>query len=200
MVLFEKLKPSHMSGDEPEFETDNERQTHDRVFFIVEAEWQSPELITFLRTLDAWHVYDWRQAIGDRLPGGNPPRKRVSRAVPRVVNSVAPKGLWKNCYSQAWLDKLKPHKRAELKMINSDYDFSLPGWSEVPEGVADRLRKEATARKAKKRAAKKDQSHIKRNADVLKGKAKEAQSDPASATSSSSSTSSASTSFASVLG
>ncbi|RDX43278.1 hypothetical protein OH76DRAFT_1322818, partial [Lentinus brumalis] len=106
--------------------SDQERQTHPKTFFIVEAFWQSDELKVFLRLLDTWHLWDWRQSIGDRLPGGNPPRKRVELAEPRVANSAAPKGLWKNCYNDAWLDTLKPHVRRQLGIIDEDYDFRLP--------------------------------------------------------------------------
>ncbi|RPD52091.1 hypothetical protein L227DRAFT_515363, partial [Lentinus tigrinus ALCF2SS1-6] len=136
-ILFEKLKPSHMSGDEPQFDSeDGEWQTYPRTFFIVEAAWQSKLLKDFLRTLDQWHIEDWRQSIGDRLPGGSPPRIRIARANPKVRQSAAPKGLWKNCYDRKWFAKLKPHKQRELEVIDQDYDFRLPDWT-MPEDLKD---------------------------------------------------------------
>ncbi|RDX51288.1 hypothetical protein OH76DRAFT_1347265, partial [Lentinus brumalis] len=137
-ALFEKLKPRHMSGDEPEFEVSNdERQAHPRVFFITDAFWQSGPLVTLFRSLDAWNVQDWRQSIGDNLPGGNPPRKRVELANPKVVNSPAPKGLWRNCYNDAWLATLKKHEIRKLRIINKDYDFKLPDWSKATQPVEE---------------------------------------------------------------
>ncbi|RDX44262.1 hypothetical protein OH76DRAFT_1359904 [Lentinus brumalis] len=131
-ALLDKMKPRHMSGDEPEFEVSNdERVTHPRIFFIIDAFWQSGPLVKLLRSLDAWNVQDYCQSIGDNLPGGNPPRKRVELATPKVVNSRAPKGLWRNCYNDAWLDTLKPHEIRKLCIINKDYDFKLPDWSKA---------------------------------------------------------------------
>ena len=124
-----------MSGDEAvvESSTDN-RQAHPRVFFIVEAAWQSEPFKRFVRTLDEWNIEDWRQKVGDILPGGNSPRRRVALATPRVVNSPAPIGLWRNCYDPGWLKKLKGHVRERLQIIDEDYDFSLPTYSQLNKG------------------------------------------------------------------
>lgn len=116
-----------MSGDEAKVENDeDDRQKHPRVYFIVDAAWQSGGLKTFVRMLDQWNISDWRQKIGDKLPGGNAPRKRVELAKPRVVDSLAPPGLWRNCYDERWLESLNPVPRARLNVVDSDYDFLLP--------------------------------------------------------------------------
>ncbi len=136
-TLFDKMKPCHMSGDEAEIDADdNDRQMHPRVFYIVDAFWQSKEFKTGVRVLDGWNVEDWRQCVGDTLPGGNAPRRRIGLAEPRVVNSKAPKGLWKNCYNKKWLRTLKPHVRRKLRIINADFDFSLPTYTK-PKNLTD---------------------------------------------------------------
>ncbi|KAI0373842.1 hypothetical protein BV20DRAFT_936833, partial [Pilatotrama ljubarskyi] len=124
-ALFTKLKPVHMSSDEAAVEGANERQQHPRIFYIVEAAWQSMEFKTFVRTLDAMYIEDWKSPTADRLPGGNTPRVRVARQNARIEETVAPKGLWRNCYDATWLEKLKPHQRKRLNVIDKDYVFSL---------------------------------------------------------------------------
>ncbi|KAI1782407.1 hypothetical protein LXA43DRAFT_905891 [Ganoderma leucocontextum] len=126
-MLFNMLKPCHMSADEAEVEDEHDdRQKHPRVYIIVDAAWQSRVFKTFVRTLELWNIADWRQSVKTRLPSGNAPRTRVEKGVTRMVDSKAPEGLWRNCYSKAWLDSLPGHVRARLNIINSDYDFSLP--------------------------------------------------------------------------
>ncbi|KAI0716866.1 hypothetical protein C8Q76DRAFT_575933, partial [Earliella scabrosa] len=125
-ILFDMLKPVHMSGDEAvTMGPGDDRQKHPRVYHIVEAAWQSEEFKAFVRALDEWNIEDWRVKVGERLRGGNSPRERIALAKPRVINSAAPQGLWRNCYSPSWLASLKPHARERLQIIDEDYDFSL---------------------------------------------------------------------------
>ncbi|TFK83037.1 hypothetical protein K466DRAFT_499232, partial [Polyporus arcularius HHB13444] len=120
-ILFVKLRPIHMSGDE----TDGPVKTHPPTFRIVEARWQSLELKTFLRALDALYRETWAKPVGQRATSGNPPRHRVEKAG-RSEEGVAPVGLWRNCYDDTWLRSLRPHVRASLNIIDSDYKFTLP--------------------------------------------------------------------------
>lgn len=121
-TLFSKLRPMHMSGDE----TDGPAKTHPPTFRIVEARWQSLELKTFLRMLDALYREIWAKPIGNRATSGNPPRHRVERRDGRSEDSVAPVRLWRNCYDAAWLKSLRPHVRNSLEIIDSDYNFAIP--------------------------------------------------------------------------
>ena len=116
------LRPIHMSGDE----TDGQTKTHPPTFRIVEARWQSLAFKTFLRTLDALYRECWAHPVGRRATPGNPPRNRVEHPEARVEDGIAPVGLWRNCYDRAWLKSLRPHVRASLKIIDADYDFTLP--------------------------------------------------------------------------
>ncbi|KAI0686178.1 hypothetical protein C8Q76DRAFT_636259, partial [Earliella scabrosa] len=126
-ILFDRLRPGHMSGDEAvTMGTGDDRQQHPRVYHIVELAWQSEEFKTFVRTLDEWNIENFRIKVGRKLSGGNSPRERIALAKPRVIDSPAPKGLWRNCYSPTWLAALKPHVREQLQIIDKDYDFSLP--------------------------------------------------------------------------
>lgn len=123
-----------MSGDE-EVVTENSngtktrKQAHPRKYHIVDATWQSREFAKCSRTLDQWNIQDWEQSVGGRLPRGSGPRERIALANPCVVNSAAPRGLWRNCYSKKWLKKQKPYACKQMKIINEDFDFSLPAYS-----------------------------------------------------------------------
>ncbi|OJT09097.1 hypothetical protein TRAPUB_7 [Trametes pubescens] len=125
--LFSMLRPVHMSGDE----TDGSDKTHPPTFLIVNARWQSLLFRLFLRTLDALYRESWATPVGDRATSGNPPRVRIEREDCRSEDSLAPIGLWRNCYDQDWLKSLRPHVRASLKIIDADYDFKLPALKPV---------------------------------------------------------------------
>ncbi|KAH9847482.1 hypothetical protein C2E23DRAFT_741800 [Lenzites betulinus] len=126
--LFSMLRPIHMSGDE----TDGTEKTHPPTFRIVEARWQSLALKLFFRALDALYRECWAKPAGERATSGNPPRIRIERADARTEDSLAPIGLWKNCYDPAWLKSLRPHVRESLKIIDKNYDFKLPAPKSVP--------------------------------------------------------------------
>ncbi|KAI0709156.1 hypothetical protein C8Q76DRAFT_626546, partial [Earliella scabrosa] len=115
-LLLSKLEPGHVSPDEPAVPGDPSCRT----FFILEAEWQSQEYKAFMRG-----GLDKMLKAARKSSGGNQPRERLERPEPKVVNSRAPRGLWRNCYSQAWLQKLMPHQHHALQIIDEDYDFSL---------------------------------------------------------------------------
>ncbi|KAI0708437.1 hypothetical protein C8Q76DRAFT_593952, partial [Earliella scabrosa] len=128
LALLSQLKPSHMSGDEAEVDSEDDsvkRQPHPRKYFIIGSAWQSKPLIEFFHTLDKWHLEDFKNGVGDQLPGGNAPRERLPHPDGRIDNTVAPRGLWRNCYDPDWLATLKPHVREQLRIIDEDYDFTL---------------------------------------------------------------------------
>ena len=127
--LFTILRPCHMSGDE----TDGEMKQHFPKFRIIASRWQSLALRTFLWALDAIYRDMWAAPIGKRATAGNPPRYRIPderEPSPEEDKSIAPIGLWRNCYDPDFLASLKPHVRASLHIIDSDYDFSLEPVSE----------------------------------------------------------------------
>ncbi|KAH9854807.1 hypothetical protein C2E23DRAFT_698627, partial [Lenzites betulinus] len=108
LSLFERLSPCNMSGDE----TDGARRKLPMAYRIVESRWQSDALKTFMRALDA--IYR-----------GNPPRTRISRPEGRVEDGYAPRGLWRNCYNEEWLQELAPYHLRALAIENDEYDFDL---------------------------------------------------------------------------
>ena len=112
-----------MSGDE----TDGETKEHFPKFRIIPSFWQSLELQTFLWAIDAVYRDLWAAPIGKRATAGNPPRYRTSGGRNPIMEdiSIAPIGLWRNCYNPDFLASLKPHVRSFLRIIDSDYDFSL---------------------------------------------------------------------------
>lgn len=120
-VLFSKLQPVHMSGDEAP-STEAERSN---LYFIIEAEWQSEELKNFFRQLDEIYIQDWKNQTGNRKRGGRGPRRRIAKVTSKVVDSVAPIGLWQNCYHPAWLKKQSFLVRASLEIVPQDYKFTI---------------------------------------------------------------------------
>ncbi|KAH9894055.1 hypothetical protein C8Q73DRAFT_790647 [Cubamyces lactineus] len=126
--LFAKLDPEHMSGDETERDEQG-RKVRPPAFIILDLPWASQEFRAFMRTLDDWY-YDKRYNEAGQT-GGNAPRTRKPRendAEPpaRPIKVKVPKGLHRNCYSKAYLRKLKPHELRALEIIDKDYDFTLP--------------------------------------------------------------------------
>ncbi|KAI0655860.1 hypothetical protein C8Q70DRAFT_896200, partial [Cubamyces menziesii] len=121
-VLFERLSPQNMSGDE----TDGPQRKLPMAYRIVEARWQSDALKTFFRALDAKYRRDWEKPKGlQRAKGGNPPRTRIARVNGRVEDGYAPRGLWRNCYNADWLRQLASYQRRALQVVDADYDFDL---------------------------------------------------------------------------
>ncbi|KAI0366121.1 hypothetical protein BV20DRAFT_952825 [Pilatotrama ljubarskyi] len=127
-ALFDGLKAAHMSGDEPMDDDEKQRlgldntQPSRRLFVVIEGEWESSEWKRFMRSLDAMNLED--KAHAD--PGGNQSRVRIDSSTCRIAkNRPVPKGLWRNCYNQAWLAKQKPHFIDSLNVRDMDYDFSL---------------------------------------------------------------------------
>ena len=109
--------------------SDEDRRVHPQVYQIVEAAWQSREFKTFARDLEVWNIDDWRLDNGGRLPGGSSPRKRIALEKPRIVDSKAPVGLWRNCYNPRWLKRLKGPQKQGLHIIDEDFDFTLPDYT-----------------------------------------------------------------------
>ncbi|KAI0654539.1 hypothetical protein C8Q70DRAFT_925541 [Cubamyces menziesii] len=121
-VLFDKLSPQNMSGDE----TDGPSRKLPMAYRIIEASWQSDALKTFFRALDVKYRRDWEKPKGlQRAKGGNAPRTRITRADGRIEVGYAPCGLWRNCYNEEWLRSLASYQKRALQIVNSDYDFDL---------------------------------------------------------------------------
>lgn len=112
-----------MSADE----TDGERNIH-RHWRIVPANWQSRELVELFFTLDStWHA-NWERPInGRRAVPGNRPRIRILKTGGRSEDGAAPSGLPRNCYSTAWLASVSSKVRADLEIVDEDYDFANGG-------------------------------------------------------------------------
>ncbi|KAI1788737.1 hypothetical protein LXA43DRAFT_628877 [Ganoderma leucocontextum] len=126
-ALFDKLEPCHMSGDEAAVAKEGAGTgSAGQAYHIVEAAWQSREFKICMRDLDVWNIQDF----GVDRPSGSRPRWRVALETPRVVNSTAPAGLWRNCYDPHWLKKLDAPRRRLLRIIDQDFDFTLPKYKE----------------------------------------------------------------------
>ncbi len=88
-----------------------------------------------MRKLDVHYNNDWAspKVFGKTgKTGGNPPRVRVKGT--KVEEGSVPVGIWRNCYSKKWLAKQKPSEIRRLRIIDSDFDFTLP---EEPSGYMD---------------------------------------------------------------
>lgn len=78
-----------------------------------------------MKDLDRLKAQADEEAIGASRKPGALARDRVELAQPKVVNTAAPKGLWRNCYDEAWLSGLKLPSLRTLEVREGDYDFSL---------------------------------------------------------------------------
>ena len=126
-ALLNKLRPCHMSGDEATVETGaGDSGTSGQAYHIIEAAWQSQEFKTCMRDLDVWNIRDF-DANGS---SGSRPRRRVALLEPHIVDSSAPVGLWRNCYNPSWLKTLDKPRRRLLRIIDEDFDFTLPKYKE----------------------------------------------------------------------
>ncbi|KAI1785296.1 hypothetical protein LXA43DRAFT_900055 [Ganoderma leucocontextum] len=138
--LFTKLDPVHMSSDEAE----SAEARRKGLYAIIEAEWQSEDFKTFVRSLNQCYLDDWDKGVGKRKCG-HPPRQRyVSASNPSIVDSVAPVGLWRNCYDLTWLRKQPEWIVRDLAIINEDYNFTIqwPKTVTVSEQEANELQRE----------------------------------------------------------
>ena len=118
-----------MSGDE--VAENVAAGTSGQSYHIIEAAWQSREFKICVRDLDFWNIKDF----DDYGRGGSRPRCHVAVQEPRVVDSPAPAGLWRNCYDPDWLRKLDAPRRRLLRIIDEDFDFTLPERQKVIRGT-----------------------------------------------------------------
>ena len=136
--LWAKLAACHMSEDETDADVDG-KKSHPPRWWIVESLWPSRKLRRYFRKLDKHYRADYSNPIryGKRgKSGGNPPRERVKcKTNPKVKLGEVPVGLWRNCYSKAFLKTLKPGDLKRMRIIDEDFDFKLP--EEPPKEVGD---------------------------------------------------------------
>ncbi len=113
------LQPANMSGDE----TDGPEKKHPPVWRIIIATWQSKKFRDFLWALDQMYREDWAK----RRAGGNPPRVCILRTeLPDGdEEGIAPIGLPRNCYDDAWLARQPEYVLRDLEISDEVYDFSL---------------------------------------------------------------------------
>ncbi|RDX40593.1 hypothetical protein OH76DRAFT_1366006, partial [Lentinus brumalis] len=124
--LLSKMRPVNHSEDETDAEGSRRRSAANR-FYRRDSRWMSTQLRTFLHRVDAVGKDDWERSPEKRSAGGNVPRTRVDRFPALSTDGTAAVGLWKNCYNQTYLSKLKPHLIRRLEIIDSDYDFRIKG-------------------------------------------------------------------------
>lgn len=127
-ALFDRLNPQNMSGDE------QDGQVFPLRYRIIESRWQSSQLKTFLRELDAIHLKDRGLSESVHL-SGQLPRVRVVAEDSPVEDGYPAVGLWRNCYDSDWLQALQRSQRDTLGVIDEDYDFALP--VAVDDGTVD---------------------------------------------------------------
>ena len=57
------------------------------------------------------------------MPGNRPRIRFYGPTGSPSEDGAAPSGLPRNCYSQNWLKKLTSKARADLNIVDKDYDF-----------------------------------------------------------------------------
>ncbi|VDB94366.1 unnamed protein product [Peniophora sp. CBMAI 1063] len=121
--LMETAGVQGVSSDESsdELATDVTGQAMDKTFRISPA-WRSAAFQNWQRSLDPVVRDLSRPRVGHRQkPGANPRHREVSTRVNQAA--VAPSGLPRNCYDEAWLQTLHSHEMEELHMEREDYDL-----------------------------------------------------------------------------
>lgn len=114
-----------MSDDEPVMHGKSQRWP--ALFTTIRPAWRSKELGDYLHSLDDLYREDWAQPIGKRATAGNPPRTRIDEdSEVKVRHGPVPVGLWRNCYDAGWLNEQRDHVIARLRIIDSDFDFTVP--------------------------------------------------------------------------
>ncbi|PIL36023.1 hypothetical protein GSI_01683 [Ganoderma sinense ZZ0214-1] len=155
-ALFNRLVPANMSDDETDSEREETssrrkgkakakakakakgkgkekpkkpKKRHWPRWTIIRSLWQSDELVECFHSLDKHYRRDWENPgrySKQRRSSGQPPRRRLLKEGTRTEDGVVPKGLWRNCYSQEWVDTLREEQVVALQMIDEDFDLSLP--------------------------------------------------------------------------
>jgi hypothetical protein len=106
-----------------------------REFTRVSPVWRSDQLAGFLWRLDEVVKHNRIPKIGHRRIRGQQPRIRHHSTTQINHEALAPPGLPRNCYSEAWLATLRPHELNDLR-AKDNYDFNLGGQPQS----ADRIR------------------------------------------------------------
>lgn len=113
-----KLGRQSISSDESDY---NQRPP---IFNRISPVWRSTELRDFLWRLDEIAAEDGTRPIGRRRRGPNQRMRQRPRTDHINKESVAPIGLPRNCYDEAWLKGLPRRHKNELEMT-SDHDFTV---------------------------------------------------------------------------
>ncbi len=120
-----KFAPPHVELDEPAgFRIDKNGKKH-CIFNMIRPAWQSDLFWKFMKDLDGLKGQADEDAIGASRKPGALARDRVELVQPKVVDTAALKGLWKNCYNEVWLANLKLPCCRVLEVMEENYDFSL---------------------------------------------------------------------------
>jgi hypothetical protein len=92
-------------------------------FRIISPIWRSAEMATFLRGLDKGVLERKLPLAGHRKRRGQPTRRR-KLPEPEYFNeqAIAPLDLPRNCYDDAWYEKLPGWAKRKIAP-QSDYDF-----------------------------------------------------------------------------
>ncbi|OJT02569.1 hypothetical protein TRAPUB_6891 [Trametes pubescens] len=130
LELMSLLRAENMSDDETDRDEVTKAKKYPAVFYIRDAEWMSAIFREFLRSVDALKLR--------KLKPGNSPRLRLARKkTTKYAQAAVPEGLWRNCYNIAWLSTLKTFELRKLRIIDEDYDFTLPSCTVEKKGSGD---------------------------------------------------------------
>jgi len=108
-----------MSSDE----SDHDAGKGEATYVIRRKSWRSKALTELLRTLDAFHLRE-RYNRASQASSGAWPHFRISGEEASMRAAV--KGLSKNCYHATWLQDRSPFQLAELAVVKTACDLTMP--------------------------------------------------------------------------
>ena len=111
------LLPDNMSSDELI------EKSWPPTFNIIKAQWMSDAMRKMLHGLDAMREHMLSHKIISRKNGNIP---RLRQASTLSINSTAPVGLPRACYSASWLSRLRGENLREIKVKEIDVRLGIP--------------------------------------------------------------------------
>jgi len=117
--LMQSLTSQGVSSDE----SDSGDDTSHKAFRRISPAWRSEDLQGFMWALDCVIQANRRPKVSHCSIRGAEPRRRLLGST-KNDNAIAPPGLPRNCYDEAWLSTLTAK---ELRMLNvrDAYDFTI---------------------------------------------------------------------------
>jgi hypothetical protein len=93
---------------------------------MVMPAWRSEEFGALYQEIDVRYKEMTRTVLGKRRkPAGSSGRPRTRKQRKVTEDLPPPAGLWRNCFSEDWLNRKRAWELSMLKVVDKDYDFEV---------------------------------------------------------------------------